>query len=237
MLFSISQSLGGLVGSTLLGTFQVIREKFHSHEIVQSIVMTDPLVAQRIGAGAGSLGGVIGDPAQRGAQGAALLARTVAREANILAYNDVFLLVGVLAVLGVIWGLLIRRSILKRGEGLAADPAAAGTAGAGGQGRQMMADDKKGNAMTDAQQPAQRAAPASPPAAAPAPSPAPAPLPADPQVEPPPQGWRPPRRGPAAMIAIGIIAIAAVFAILYAGSCRPSPAGRKRPTMPMCAAR
>lgn len=116
VLFSLSQSLGGLVGSTLLGTFQVIREKFHSHELVQSIVMTDPLVAARIRAGTGAVAGVVGDPTLRGAQGAALLAGQTAREANILAFNDVFLLVGVLAVLAVIWGLLIRLSIVRRRE-------------------------------------------------------------------------------------------------------------------------
>jgi hypothetical protein len=40
----------------------------------------------------------------------------VAREANVLAYNDVFLLVGVLAVLTAIWGSAIRYSIRRRGE-------------------------------------------------------------------------------------------------------------------------
>lgn len=116
VLFNLSQSLGGLAGSTMLGTFQVIREKFHSHELVQGIVMTDPQVAGRIGAGAGAVGRVIGDPALRGAEGGALLAGQVAREANILAFNDVFLLIGVLAIACVIWGLLIRRSILIRHE-------------------------------------------------------------------------------------------------------------------------
>jgi hypothetical protein len=44
------------------------------------------------------------------------LAQQVAREANILAYNDVFMLVGVLATLAVLWGLSIRWSIWRRGE-------------------------------------------------------------------------------------------------------------------------
>ncbi|MES2495165.1 MAG: MFS transporter [Pseudomonadota bacterium] len=116
VLFSLSQSLGGLIGSSLLGTFQVIREKYHSHELVQSIVMSNPQVAARIGAGARSVGGVIGDPSLSSAEGAALLARAVAREANILAYNDVFLLIGVLAVATVIWSYAIRLSIRRRGE-------------------------------------------------------------------------------------------------------------------------
>jgi hypothetical protein len=116
VLFGLSQSVGGLIGSALLGTFQVLREKFHSQSIVQHIVMTDPVVAARIRAGAGAVGGVVGDPALRGAEGAALLAQQVTREANILAYNDVFMLLGVLAVLTVIWGLLIRWSIWRHKE-------------------------------------------------------------------------------------------------------------------------
>ena len=116
VLFSISQSMGGLVGNALLGTFQVMREKFHSHELVQRIVMTDPLVAARIRAGGGAVGGVVGDPALRNAEGAAILAQQVVREANILAFNDVFLLVGVLAILVALWGFAIRWSIRRRGE-------------------------------------------------------------------------------------------------------------------------
>lgn len=116
VLFSMSQSVGGLVGTALLGTFQVVREKYHSHELVQHIVMTDPQVAARVRAGGGAVAGVIGDPALRSAEGAAILGQQVAREANILAYNDVFLLLGVLAVLTALWGFAIRYSIRRRGE-------------------------------------------------------------------------------------------------------------------------
>ena len=116
VLFSISQSVGGLFGTTMLGTFQVLREKFHSHELVEHIVTADPLVAARLRAGAGAVSGVLGDPALRSAEGAAILAQQVAREANILAFNDVFMLIGVLAVLVAVWGYLIRWSIWRRGE-------------------------------------------------------------------------------------------------------------------------
>lgn len=116
VLFSMSQSVGGLIGNALLGTFQTVREKIHSHELVQSIVLSDPIVAARIQAGAAQLGGTISDPALRAASGAGVLAQQVAREANILAFNDVFMLVGVLAVLAVLWGIYIRWSIWKRGE-------------------------------------------------------------------------------------------------------------------------
>jgi len=116
VLFGLSQSLGGLAGSALLGTFQIVREKFHSHELVQGILLTDPQVAARVRQGGSSLSGVIADPTLDVAQGTGLLARTVAREANILAYNDVFLLIGVLASLTFVWQLSIRASIRRRGE-------------------------------------------------------------------------------------------------------------------------
>lgn len=116
VLFSMSQSLGGLAGGTLLGTFQTVREKYHSHELVQEIVATDPIVAARLGAGSRAVAATVGDPVLRNAEGAALLSRQTTREANILAYNDVFLLVGVLAILTAIWGFIITWSIRRRNE-------------------------------------------------------------------------------------------------------------------------
>jgi hypothetical protein len=70
--------------------------------------LTHPLAAQRLAGGAGTLSGVIGDPALRNAQGAALLNVLISREANVLAFNDVFLLIGVLALLVLLWGFLIQ---------------------------------------------------------------------------------------------------------------------------------
>ena len=116
VLFSMSQSLGGLVGTALLGTFQVLREKFHSHELIQNILMTDPIAAARINGSGNALHGVIGDPSLRASEGAALLAQQVTREANILAYNDVFLLVGALSVMALLWGLLTQWKMRRRGE-------------------------------------------------------------------------------------------------------------------------
>lgn len=101
--FSISQSLGGLAGSAFLGTFQIVREKFHSHAIVQSLTLTDPQVAARLQALGGAYGGVVTDPSLRSAEGVALLSQQVTREANVLAFNDVFLTVCVLACLTLLW--------------------------------------------------------------------------------------------------------------------------------------
>jgi hypothetical protein len=116
ILFSVSQSIGGLAGSAVLGTLQTVREKFHSHELVQRIVLTDPLVAMRIRGGGSAIGGVVTDTDQRSAQGLLLLGRQVAREANILAFNDVFFLVGALATAALLCTIAIRVSMRRRGE-------------------------------------------------------------------------------------------------------------------------
>lgn len=95
--FSISQTLGGLGGTALLGSIQIARERLHSSELVQGITLTDPLDAGRIAALSGAYAPVLTDPALRQGEGIALLQQQVTREANILAFNDVFLLIAVLA--------------------------------------------------------------------------------------------------------------------------------------------
>ena len=103
VLFGICQNLGGLIGAALLGTFQIAREKFHSSNIVEHLTMTDPRVAARVQSGGNALGSVIADPSLRNLQGIRSLATAAAREANVLAYNDVFMLIAVIAVLTMIW--------------------------------------------------------------------------------------------------------------------------------------
>ncbi|MFD0849340.1 MFS transporter [Sphingosinicella xenopeptidilytica] len=116
VLFGATQNLGGLIGPAFLGSFQTIREKYHSHHLVEQIVLTDPLAAQRIAGGARAVGGVIADPALRSAEGTALLGLQARLEANILAFNDVFLLLGMLACLALVWGILIQFRMWRLGE-------------------------------------------------------------------------------------------------------------------------
>jgi MFS family permease len=98
-LFSATQSLGGLIGTALLSTFQVEREKQHSFDIIQHLSGTNPQVALAIQNNGVVASHPILDPSLRVAQGATGLGQRVAVEANVLAYNDVFLLVSVLSAL------------------------------------------------------------------------------------------------------------------------------------------
>jgi MFS family permease len=103
VLFSLTQNLGGLIGSSLLGTWQVTREKFHSSNLAEQLSSLDPLVAARIQQGAAAYARVLADPSARTRQGIAALSQTATREANILAYNDVFLMIAMIATLLALW--------------------------------------------------------------------------------------------------------------------------------------
>lgn len=117
-LFGIVNAFGGLGGSALLGTYQVVREKTNSAAIVQAIDPSDPLVQARLQAGSAGVARVVGDPTFRQAEGGALLSQTATREANILAYNDVFRLIAGLAAMTFAYlaFLLTRRRLRERRE-------------------------------------------------------------------------------------------------------------------------
>jgi hypothetical protein len=99
VLFASTQNVGGLAGSALLGSYEFSQARRHAASLAEHISLADPQVAQRLQVGAGTVAGTLPDPTLRSAEGAALLAQRLNAEANILAFNDVFRLVGILALL------------------------------------------------------------------------------------------------------------------------------------------
>ncbi|WP_297510832.1 MFS transporter [uncultured Caulobacter sp.] len=79
--FGVAQNLGALFAIALLQTFQYDRTRFHYAHLIGQLDAGIPLVAERLRAGPAALVG------------------QVTREANVLAYNDVFLVILVIAVL------------------------------------------------------------------------------------------------------------------------------------------
>jgi hypothetical protein len=96
--FSISQNVGGLMGSALLGSLQTIWARNASNALAADMLASDPQVAARISGGGASLAAVLVDPAQRAAQGAGLLGQAMAREAAVIAFTDTFRFVAMLAL-------------------------------------------------------------------------------------------------------------------------------------------
>lgn len=126
VMFNIAQNLGSLFGSAVLGTFQVIREKYHSSQLVENLTLLDPQVAARVQAAAAGYGQTVTDPALRNALGVRALGATASREANVLAYNDVFLAIAAIALMTMIWLTIvgIRVRLRARRERLMSAPAA-----------------------------------------------------------------------------------------------------------------
>jgi hypothetical protein len=116
VIFLATQNLGGLVGTALFGTLQTIREKFHSNVLVQQILLDNPTAAASFSASSNQIGSFVTDPTLRSAEGAALVGQRVARESNLLAWNEVFLTISLLALLLFFWGVAVELNMRRRGE-------------------------------------------------------------------------------------------------------------------------
>ncbi|WP_213982743.1 MFS transporter [Sphingomonas sp. dw_22] len=80
VLFSASQNVGGLLGSSLLGSYQVISTRAHAGSLSEHLLASDPQVVARLSQ-----------------QGVAGLYAALQREAAVLAFNDVFRAVALLS--------------------------------------------------------------------------------------------------------------------------------------------
>ncbi len=123
VLFSATQSFGGLIGSSFFSTYQQVRTQYHRVEIISDLPQTDPLVAQRLAAYQQSSSKYTLDPALQQNQAVRNLNQVVTREAQVQAYNDVIALNGIFAVLLLIWGGLniTRSKYLLRKQQLSAN--------------------------------------------------------------------------------------------------------------------
>jgi DMSO reductase anchor subunit len=81
VMFGTTQNIGGLLGSALLGSYQVKAAHEHAVSIAGSVLLQDPQVASRMQE-----------------QGAVQLSAALAREAAVLGFNDSFRLVAAVAL-------------------------------------------------------------------------------------------------------------------------------------------
>ncbi|AXU95644.1 MAG TPA: MFS transporter [Erwinia persicina] len=103
VLFGMSQNLGGLMGSALLGTFQTWREKYHSSLLGDQLSLLDPNVTERLAQYNALFSSLIGDSTLQGAQGTTQLQTVATLQANVLAYNDVYILTACMAGITLLW--------------------------------------------------------------------------------------------------------------------------------------
>ncbi|WP_414475871.1 MFS transporter [Microvirga sp. M2] len=121
IVFLTTQSIGGSLGSGVVGTFVTWRSKVHYQALAEHLIPTNPIVAQRMSQLSGAYGRVLTDPAQMSTQGLTLLNQQVTREANVLAYNDAFLAIALLAVFALA-ALIVHVAVVAIGKRLAPAP-------------------------------------------------------------------------------------------------------------------
>lgn len=98
VIFLFTQSIGGLIGSAVFGTFMQIRQRVHLQALLENFVLIDPMVAARVQTYATAYGKVVTDKLAANSQGISAVYQTISRESYVLAYNDTFFLISMVAV-------------------------------------------------------------------------------------------------------------------------------------------
>ena len=106
-LYNLMRDLGGAIGLATIGTIMNNRLHFHWNRLIEDINPARSAVQQFMEAQTNRFDALIpGDPARAAVK---LLANLVQREALVLTYNDVLLLIGGVFVVGLMLMPLVRR--------------------------------------------------------------------------------------------------------------------------------
>ncbi|WP_110670445.1 DHA2 family efflux MFS transporter permease subunit [Salinicola halophilus] len=105
-LFSVMRNLGGAVGLAMLDTVRDWRADYHWNQLIGAIDTGRAVVQQEIAQYQAMLIGHVADPYH---SAVALLGQRVGVQAQVLAYNDIFLWLGVIYLLSVPLVLLLRK--------------------------------------------------------------------------------------------------------------------------------
>lgn len=103
VLFSATQTFGGLIGSSFFSTYQQMKTQTYHAEMVRDLTQTDPLVAQRIQTYSQKAHSYSQDEMINQQQALRTLDQSIRKEAQVRAYNDVIFLNGIFAVLLLLW--------------------------------------------------------------------------------------------------------------------------------------
>jgi MFS family permease len=127
VVFSVCQNIGGLAGSALVGTVELVRQRAHYTQLGEVLSGADPQVVQRLAQLSGAYGRAIVDPDRRAQAALQLFAQQLTQQSHVLAYNDVFRMISAAAGIGCVWVSLYhfrKRAAERRSEADAAEAAA-----------------------------------------------------------------------------------------------------------------
>jgi len=103
VLFALANNIAGLAGQSFVLTLQAARMRFHQVHLAEAMIAGNPNIDLRLKQLSAAYGQVIGDPAIRASEGYALLQQQINQQASILASNDAFFTVAVIAAIGCVW--------------------------------------------------------------------------------------------------------------------------------------
>ncbi len=95
--FSLSQSVGGLAGISLLSAFYTIRLKTHLIDAGNTLTLGNARLEEALANAVRRIAPAQADPVLQQQAAASSISQEVGREAAVLAFNDVFFLIGTLA--------------------------------------------------------------------------------------------------------------------------------------------
>jgi DHA2 family multidrug resistance protein len=113
-LYNLTRDLGGAIGLATIVTLMNERVHFHWNRLIENLNPARPVVQQFLEGQADRLDGLIsGDPSRAALK---MLSNAVQREALVLTYNDLLLLIGALFIVGIMLLPLVSRprSFLSR---------------------------------------------------------------------------------------------------------------------------
>jgi DHA2 family multidrug resistance protein len=105
-LYNLMRNLGGAIGLATIGTLMNERLHFHWNRLIENINPARPAVQQFLDAQANRLDPLVPDPSRAAVK---LLANLVQREALVLTFNDIIMLLGSLFVVGLVLMPLVSR--------------------------------------------------------------------------------------------------------------------------------
>lgn len=105
-LFNVMRNLGGALGLALMDTIRDWRQDYHWNQLLPAINQGREVVLERLSGYESMLTGHVADPQQ---SALVMLSQTVAREAMVLSFNDIFLWLGLLYLVCAPMVLLVKK--------------------------------------------------------------------------------------------------------------------------------
>ncbi|WP_367104348.1 MFS transporter [uncultured Psychrobacter sp.] len=97
VIFSISQTIGGLAGAAAIQAFTTIRTKMHYADMVSSVNLGNPALSGQIAGTRNAISTQVSDPAQTNIAAMQQVLQSIQQQAAIAAYDDLFFIMGSIA--------------------------------------------------------------------------------------------------------------------------------------------